>query len=98
MQKDKPHFVLFQAAPPDPIVVKPRNTIVQWEAPQVQVRKEFKYLGVVKANPAEYVNTYGLSLRISNDLPDFVHEIRQPDGLVLAADYKPNSIHELELL
>ncbi len=88
--------VLFQAAPPDPIVVKPRNTIVQWEAPQVQVRKEFKYLGVVKANPAEYVNTYGISLRISNDLPDFVHEIRQPDGLVLAADYKPNSIHELE--
>ena len=88
--------VLFQAAPPDPIVVKPRNTIVQWEAPQVKVRKEFKYLGVVKANPAEYVNTYGLSLRISNDLPDFVHEIRQPDGLVLAADYKPNSIHELE--
>ena len=88
--------VLFQAAPPDPIVVKPRNTIVQWEAPQVQVRKEFKYLGVVKANPAEYVNTYGLSLRISNDLPNFVNEIRQPDGLVLAADYKPSAIHELE--
>ena len=88
--------VLFQAAPPDPIVVKPRNTIVQWEAPEVQIRKEFKYLGIVKANPAEYVHTYGLSLRVSHDLPNFVHEIRNPDGLVLAADYKSSGIHELE--
>ena len=88
--------VLFQAAPPDPIVVKPRNTIVQWEAPEVQVRKEFKYLGVVKANPAEYVHTYGLSLRVSNDLPGFVNDIRNPDGIVLAADYRSSGIHELE--
>ena len=88
--------VLFQAAPPDPVIVKPRNTIVQWEAPEVHVRKELKYLGIVKANPAEYVHTYGQALRVSHDLPDFVFDIKNPDGLILAADYKPAALHELE--
>ena len=50
--------VIFQAAPPDPVVIKPRNVIVQWEAPNVAVRKEYKYLGVVRANPCEYVQRY----------------------------------------
>ena len=25
--------VIFQPAPPDPVVIKPRNVIVQWETP-----------------------------------------------------------------
>jgi hypothetical protein len=32
--------VIFQkGAQPDPVVVKPRNVIVQWEAPKVTIRK-----------------------------------------------------------
>ena len=81
---------------PDPEIVKPRNVIVQWEAPQVQIKKEFKYLGVIKANPAEYVERYGSSLTLPQNLPDFVHEIQTPEGLVLAADYQRNALHELE--
>ncbi len=90
--------VIFQAAPPDPIVAKPRNVIIQWVAPEVEIRKEFKYLGIVKANPVEYVKTYGASLHASNDLPSFVRDIKQPDGVVLAADHhvSPNMLHELE--
>ena len=88
--------VIFQAAPPDPVVVKPRNTIVQWEAPKVHVRKDYKYLGIVKANPAEYVNTYGTSLRNVAELPDFVFDIKHPEGIVLAADYRAPGLHELE--
>jgi hypothetical protein len=88
--------VIFKAAPPDPVIVKPRNTIVQWEAPEVHIRKELKYLGIVKANPAEYVRTYNETLRVTRDLPDFVFDIKHPDGLVLAADYKAKELHELE--
>ena len=88
--------VLFQPAPPDPVIVKPRNIIVQWEAPEVHIRKELKYLGIVKANPAEYVHTYGQALRASRDLPEFVYDIKNPDGLILAADYKAPDLHELE--
>ena len=88
--------VIFQAAPPDPIVIKPRNTIVQWESPKVEIRKDFKYLGIVKANPADYVQRYGPSLKSAHDLPEFVFDIKSPDGIVLAADYKPPLVHELE--
>ena len=43
----------------DPVAGKVRNVIVQWEAPQVSIRKEVKYLGVIDANPVEYVQKYG---------------------------------------
>ncbi|RNA38024.1 hypothetical protein BpHYR1_049099, partial [Brachionus plicatilis] len=88
---------IFQKpAEADPVVVKPRNVIVQWEAPQVVVRKETKYLGVIRANPAEYVSRYGASLKQSGELPSFVTDIKTPDGLVLAANYRYNSLYELE--
>jgi hypothetical protein len=81
---------------PDPVTLAPRNVIVQWEAPQVNIRKEFKYLGVVRANPVEYVQRYGQSLTVSNDLPQFVVDIDTPNGLVLAADFKFKGPYELE--
>ena len=88
--------VIFQKGPADPVIVKPRNVIVQWEAPAVIVKTEIKYLGVVRANPAEYVSQYGASLKLAKDLPQYVLDIKTPDGLVLAANYKAPSILELE--
>lgn len=80
----------------DPVAVKPRNVVVQWQAPEVNIKKEYKYLGVIRANPVDYVRQYGASLKVSRDLPSFVLDIKTPEGLVLAADYKYNSLHELE--
>lgn len=44
----------------------------------------------------EYVQRYGTSLKTSRELPEFVLDIKTPEGIVLAADYKYNSLHELE--
>jgi hypothetical protein len=89
--------VIFQRSNgQDAVVMKPRNVIVQWETPRVEIQKQFKYLGVVRANPVEYVKRYGSNLKVSKDLPQFVLDIKTPDGLVLASDYKYNSLHELE--
>jgi hypothetical protein len=88
--------VVFQKAPADPVVIKPRNVIVQWEAPHVSVKKENKFLGIVRANPAEYVQRYGSSLKTASELPQFVLDIKSPDGIVLASDYRYRTIHELE--
>lgn len=91
----KRRVVFNKPTQPDPVVVAPRNIIVQWEAPDVNVSKEIKYLGVVRANPAEYVEKYGETL--VSDLPDFVKEIPTPEEFgVLAADYKAKSLVELE--
>lgn len=93
----KRRVIFNRSTVPDPVVAKPRNVIVQWEAPQVSIRKEIKYLGVIRANPAEYVQKYGASLKKANQLPDFVLDIRTPDDIgTLAADYKYNSVYELE--
>ncbi len=82
----KRRVIFHKPAASEPVVVKPRNLIVQWEAPQVQIKKEYKYLGVVTANPAEYVAQYGASLTRAAELPDFVLAIAAPAGLTLAAD------------
>lgn len=59
------------------------------------VSKEIKYLGVVRANPAEYVEKYGSTL--VTEMPEFVKEIATPAEVgVLAADYKAKSLVELE--
>ena len=76
---------------------KPKNVIIQWDAPQVKVNKEFKDLGVIRANPAEYVARYGATLKTARELPSFVLEIKPPAGIVLAADSSGNSgVYELE--
>lgn len=78
-------------------VANPRNVIVQWEAPSVNIRKEVRYLGVVSANPAEYVQKYGDSLQMHTSFPEFVLDIKTPSEVgVLAADYTYRSVLELE--
>lgn len=47
----------------------------------------------------EYVKRYGSSLKTASELPDFVLDIKPPNGVVLAADYQyngPASPPELE--
>jgi hypothetical protein len=91
--------VIFQRANENKspaVVVKPRNIIIQWEAPSVTVKKEFKDLGIVRANPVEYIQRYGTSLKRSIELPTFVKEIKPPEGLILAADSSSPLMYELE--
>ncbi len=87
--------VIYQKPPPDPVVCKPRNVIIQWEAPEVCVRKEIKHLGVVCANPCDYVKRYGPCLKQPCDLPQFVKDIPPQCGIELAANKKQNPVHEL---
>lgn len=89
--------VIFQAAAASVEVANPRNVIVQWDAPSVEIRKEIKYLGVIKANPAEYMQRYGSSLKSHTELPQFVLDIATPNELgALAAGYQYNATYELE--
>lgn len=89
--------VIFQRSNErDPVIVKPKNVIIQWDTPEVQVKKEFKDLGVIRANPTEYVSRYGTTLKSARELPPFVLEIKPPAGVVLASETKYNSAYELE--
>jgi hypothetical protein len=80
----------------DPVIAKPRNIIIQWDAPEVQIKKDFKDLGVIRANPVEYVERYGASLKTHIELPQFVRDIRPPVGVILAAEFVAPSLIDLE--
>lgn len=88
-KQQKRRVVFLKPCEPDPIVPKPRNVIIQWEAPQVNINKKYVDLGCIRANPYEYVQRYGMDLKDSSQLPSFVTEIRPPPGVILASEYKP---------
>jgi hypothetical protein len=89
--------VIYQKAPPDPVVCKPKNIIVQWETPDVCIKKDIKHLGVVCANPCEYIQRYGSTLKKSADLPQFVKDIPPQCGVELAANKKQEPCPVFEL-
>lgn len=80
----------------DPIVNKPKNVIIQWEAPKIEVKKQFKDLGVMRANPLEYVQKFGSELISSDELPYFVKDIRPPKEITLASEHPTQRTIELE--
>ena len=88
--------VIFQGAPPDPVIVQPRNVIIKWEAPKTVIKKNIKYLGITRMNPADYVKLHGDTIRNSNTLPDIVNEIKTPESLLLAASVEYSGLYELE--
>jgi hypothetical protein len=49
----KRRVIYVKANEKESVVCKPKNVIIQWEPPKVQIKKEFKDLGVVRANPVE---------------------------------------------
>jgi hypothetical protein len=65
---------------------KPRNVVIQWDAPRVTYTREVRDGGVVRADPDEYTAKFGSTLKTVNELPDFVREIRPPTGLTLASE------------
>jgi hypothetical protein len=46
-----------------------RNTIIEWEAPEVEIVQQCKDLGVVDMDPEEYCRRYGNELLQSHQLP-----------------------------
>jgi len=89
--------VIFKPAAAGAVVANPRNVIVQWEAPSVNIKKQVKYLGVIKANPSEYVQRYGSELKTSSSLPQFVLDIKTPSEVgALAAESRASGLVELE--
>ena len=88
--------VIYKKEEEDLVVTKPKNVIIEWDPPKVTVKTEVKYLGVVRANPDDYVKKYAKSLTKSEDLPAYVTAIETPNNMELAANAKPaDAPHEL---
>ncbi|CAF0758407.1 unnamed protein product [Didymodactylos carnosus] len=77
--KQQKRRVIYQKAPPVPPPAPQKNLIIQWEGTQARVVKEFRNLGIIKADPMAYVQQYGAQLRPTQGLPDFVKGLPTPN-------------------
>ncbi len=77
--KQQKRRVIYQKAPPVQPPAPQKNLIIQWEGTQARVVKEFRNLGIVKADPTTYVQQYGPQLRPTQGLPDFVKGLPTPN-------------------
>ena len=59
MEKRK---TIVQRAEAAKAYAKPQNVIIQYEAPQVRVIRQFQRLGVTPEDPQAYIQRYGASL------------------------------------
>jgi hypothetical protein len=77
--KQQKRRVIYQKAPPVQPPATQKNLIIQWEGTQARVVKEFRNLGIIKADPNTYVQQYGTQLRPTQGLPDFVKSLPTPN-------------------
>lgn len=66
-----------------PKMEKPRNVIINWDAPKVDIKREFKYLGVISADPKDYASRFQDKLISRSNIAHFVDEIKLPDEKLL---------------
>jgi hypothetical protein len=77
---------------------KTKNVIVEWTAPKVIVKKDFKNLGIVKADPVFYSRLFSKSLVKTSDLPVFLKEIQLPKDIIKKELQEPELYGDVDCL
>jgi hypothetical protein len=90
--KEHKRKVVFSKAPEVKPHQKEHNVIVQWEQPKAHVKTVIKDLGIIRADPNEYIQKYGDQLKRFDELPEFAKNIK-PSNALLACDAE----HKCEL-
>lgn len=90
--KRRTRNVIFHPAQPIEPLPAPKNVLIEWESPDVQIKKEFKFLGIEHTDPVAYVAKFGLNLAEPEQLPEEVNEFKTPDGEILAANSNSDQV------
>jgi hypothetical protein len=93
--KPRTRRVVFQRScvPPPP---NPRNLVIEWEQPCVQVDQQCIDLGVVDADPQEYVCRYGPELKRPEEIPPLRQSGGCQSGLQRSATWGASETLRLE--
>ena len=82
---DRKRNVVFQRAPPQPPLQPQKNLIIEWQTPQLNVKRNIN-ISYTTANPQEYNNKYSSTFVQSEQIPSYVKKFRPENGQRLAAD------------
>jgi hypothetical protein len=91
--KEHKRKVVFCKAPEVKPHEKEHNVIVQWEQPKAVVKTVIKDLGIIRADPNEYIQRFGDQLKRFDELPEFAKNIKPSSNVHLASDAE----HKCEL-
>ena len=85
--KDQKRKIILNPKPEDPVQLIPKNIIVEWKRIECSsIKTDIKNLGVEKADPIKYAETYGNSLVYDYQMPEIVNEVKKKHDIQLAAD------------
>ena len=73
----------------------PKNVIIQWDSPDVDVRQAYHFLGIQVACPIKYVANFGATLADASQLPREVAHFPTPAGETLAVNSNSDMIPAL---
>lgn len=87
--KDTERRVVYKKAQPVQRQADPRNVIIQWDAPKVEVHQRTEHLGVTRMNTEEYRRRYGRDLKRASEFPAELRDLRPTSDVgTLWADNK----------
>lgn len=88
--------VIFKKSTDEELVYKnPKNLLVEWQSPDVEIHQEYTSLGIFKEDPLEYEKMYANEIKNFKDLPEIAQNVKPPDGLWFASEQK-EELPELE--
>ena len=83
------HFIPAPPLIPHPA---PKNILIQWDSPDVEVKQAFHFLGVQVQCPVAYVQAHGPTLCDASQLPSEVSHLPTQAGEVLACSSHSDSV------
>jgi hypothetical protein len=86
--KEHKRKVVFCKAPEVQPHAKEHNVIVEWEKPKAHVKTVIKDLGIIRADPNDYIQRFGDQLKRFDELPEFAKKIKPSGEVLLASDAK----------
>ncbi|CAF0766482.1 unnamed protein product [Brachionus calyciflorus] len=94
--KKQKRRVIYEKAEPDCVLPNPRNLIIQWDPPQVEINRRYKNLGVFKVDPVEYLNRHRSDLINHNEFISKARNIGIPSNLIEKDSHQDLGEPELE--
>ncbi|CAF0708864.1 unnamed protein product [Brachionus calyciflorus] len=94
--KNQKRRVVYQRPEPDCVLPNPRNLVIQWDAPEVEVNRVVKNLGTQQANPEEYVRRFGSELLRHEDFRQAATKFGAPQDVVVSNSHVELGLPELE--
>ena len=85
--KPQKRKIIYKKSEPIKIIPDPKNVIVDWDIPDVEICQEIKTVGVFEVDPKKYLQKYGQEALAFKKLPKIAKNIPAPDGLTLAGDH-----------